>query len=288
MSVQRPRRSVLYMPASNARAMEKARDLPCDVVIFDLEDAVAPEQKDLAREQACAAVGGGGFGRRELVIRVNGLDTPWGAADLKAAAAAAPDAVLVPKVARAADVAAYDAALSSTSERTRLWAMIETARAVFRLEEIADAAATTRLSAWVMGTNDLAKETGARIAPGRAAFVGVLSLAVTAARMAGLTVLDGVFNGLDDDAGLEAECRQALELGFDGKTLIHPRQVDIANRVFSPSDEEVAFARAVIAAFADPANAGKGALRVDGRMAERLHLAGAEKTVAVADAIGAA
>jgi citrate lyase subunit beta/citryl-CoA lyase len=282
----RARRSVLYMPASNARAMEKARDLACDVVILDLEDAVAPDQKDLARDQACAAVAAGGFGKRELVVRVNGLDTPWGEKDLKAVAAAAPDAVLVPKVARAEDVASYHVALHAAPERTRLWAMIETARSLFHLEEIADSAASTRLSAWVMGTNDLAKETGAQIRPGRAAFLGTLGLAVAAGKMAGLTVLDGVFNGLEDDAGLEAECRQALEFGFDGKTLIHPRQIEIANRVFSPSPEDVAFARAVIAAFAAPENAGKGALRVEGKMAERLHLAGAEKVVAVAQAIG--
>jgi len=185
--------------------------------------------------------------------------------------------VLVPKVAGGADVARYDAFLAAAPQTTRLWAMIETARSLFRLEEIADAAAGTRLSAWVMGTNDLAKETVAQIRPGRAAFLGALGLAVAAARMARLTVLDGVFNGLEDDAGLEAECRQALEFGFDGKTLIHPRQVEIANRVFSPAPDEVAFARAVIAAFAEPQNAGKGALRVDGRMAERLHLAQAVK-----------
>ena len=287
MSHERPRRSVLYMPASNARAIEKARDLPCDVVILDLEDAVAPDQKNLARDQACAAVAAGGFGRRELVVRVNGLDTPWGEQDLKAVAAAAPDAVLVPKVDSAADVARYDALLRAAPPTTHLWAMIETTRSLFRLEEIADAASRTRLSAWVMGTNDLAKETGAQIRPGRAAFLGALGLAVAAARMARLTILDGVFNGLEDDVGLEAECRQALEFGFDGKTLIHPRQVEIANRVFSPGDEEVAFARAVIAAFAEPENAGKGALRVDGRMAERLHLDQSVKLVAVAEAIAA-
>ena len=285
--LSRPRRSVLYMPASNTRAIEKARELPCDGVILDLEDAVAPDQKELARAQACAAVAAGGFGRREVIIRVNGLDTPWGEADLRAAAAAGPDAVLVPKVAGAADVARYDALLTGAPDRTRLWAMIETARSLFRLEEIAEAAASTRLSAWVMGTNDLAKETGAQIRPGRSAFAGALGLAVAAARMARLTILDGVFNGLEDDEGLEAECRAALEFGFDGKSLIHPRQVEIANAVFSPEAGEVAFARAVIAAFADPANAGRGALRVDGRMAERLHLDQSVKLVAVAEAISA-
>lgn len=284
----RPRRSVLYMPASNLKALEKARTLPADAVILDLEDAVAPEAKETARAQAVEAVKAGGFGRREVVIRANGLDTPWGRDDLAAAAAAGPDAILVPKVGDAADVAAYDAAISSAPSHTRLWAMIETGRALFRLDEIASASKTSRMSCWVMGTNDLAKEMRCRQTADRAPFWGPLSLSVAAARAYGLTILDGVYNDIDNDAGLEAVCEQGVDFGFDGKTLIHPRQIDICNRVFSPTDAEVAWSRAVIAAFALPENAGKGAIRVEGRMAELLHLAQAERLVAVAAAIGEA
>lgn len=283
----RPRRSALYMPASNAKAIEKARSLPCDCVILDLEDAVAPESKAMAREQAVAAVQAGGFGGREVVIRVNGLDTPWGAEDLAAAAAAGPDAILVPKVNDAADVAAYDKAIASAPAATRLWAMIETGKAVFRLDEIAAASATSRLTTWVMGTNDLAKEMRARQTPGREPFLGLLGLSVAAARAYGLTILDGVYNDIDNDEGLAAVCEQGVDFGFDGKTLIHPRQVEICNRIFSPTEAEIAWAAAVIAAFALPENAGKGAIRVEGKMAELLHLAQAERLTAVAKAIAA-
>ena len=278
----RPRRSALYMPASNAKAIEKARSLPCDVVILDLEDAVAPDAKETAREQAVQAVKDGGFGRRELVIRVNGADTPWGEADLRAAAAARPDAILVPKVNSAADVAVYSAPLH---EDTDLWAMIETGRSLFALESIAAAAATTQLTTFVMGTNDLAKETRARITPGREPFFAALSLAVAAARIHGLTILDGVHNDIEDQNSLEAVCRQGVDFGFDGKTLIHPKQIDICNLVFSPAPAEVEFARAVIAAFALPENQGKGAIRVEGKMAELLHLEQSKRLVAVAEAI---
>jgi citrate lyase subunit beta / citryl-CoA lyase len=281
----RPRRSALYMPASNAKAVEKARTLDCDVVILDLEDAVAPDAKEVARRQAVEAIAAGGFGRREMVIRCNGLETPWGAEDLSAAAAAGPDAVLVPKVNDAAGVAAYGRALAAAPAHTALWTMIETCRSVFRLDEIAEASQASRLSAWVMGTNDLAKEMGARQTPGREPFHAALGLAVAAARANGLVILDGVYNGIDDDAGFEAVCEQGVDFGFDGKTLIHPRQVDICNRVFSPSEDDVTFARDVIAAFALPENVGKGAIRVNGRMAELLHLAQAHRLVAVADAI---
>jgi len=283
----RPRRSALYMPASNAKAIEKARSLPCDTVILDLEDAVAPEAKESARAQAVEAIRQGGFGRREMVIRCNGLDTPWGADDLAAAAQAGPHAILVPKVNDAADIAAYDAAIAAAPAVTRLWAMIETCRSVFKLEEIAAASRTSRLSTWVMGVNDLAKEMGARQTAGREPFVAALGLSVAAARAYGLNILDGVYNDLDDDTGFEAMCQQGVDFGFDGKTLIHPRQIEICNRMFSPSTAEIAFARAVVAAFALPQNAGQGALRVDGRMAERLHLAQAEQLLAVADAIAA-
>ena len=222
------------------------------------------------------------------MIRANGLDTPWGADDLAAAAKAGPDAVLVPKVNDAAGVAAYDAALKAAPAKTALWAMIETGRSLFRLEEIAAARASTRLTAWVMGTNDLAKEMRARQTPGREPFAAALGLAVAAARAYDLTILDGVYNGIDDDAGFEAICEQGVDFGFDGKTLIHPRQVDICNRVFSPAPADVAFAHAVIAAFALPENAGKGAIRVEGRMAELLHLGQAQRLVAVDAAIEAA
>ena len=283
----RPRRSALYMPASNARAIDKARALPCDVVILDLEDAVLPRDKVAARQAAVAAVRAGGFGAREVVVRVNALATPWGVDDLAAAAAAGPEAVLAPKIAGPADVAAYDRALGQAPAHTRLWTMIETAPAVFALEAIAAQAATTRLTGFVMGVNDLAREMGARQTPDRAPFWAALSLAVTAARAHGLVVLDGVHNEIEDLAALEAACRQGADFGFDGKTLIHPSHLAICNRAFTPAPREVAWARAVIAAFADPVNAGKGALRVEGRLAERLHRDQAVALVAVADAIAA-
>jgi len=285
--VHRPRRSALYMPASNPRAVEKARSLACDVVILDLEDSVLADLKPAAREAAVAALREGGFGRREVVVRVNALATPWGAGDLTAAAEAGPDAVLVPKVSSAADVEAANATLAGAPERTRLWVMIETCAAVFALAEIAAAAKRTRLSAFVMGINDLAKEMGARMPPERTPFHAALSLAVTAARGAGLAVLDGVHNEIEDLAALEAVCRQGRDFGFDGKTLIHPSHLEICNRAFTPAPADVAWSRAVIAAFDAPENAGKGALRVDGRLAERLHRDVAVKLVAVADAIEA-
>lgn len=281
----RPRRSVLYMPASNQKAIDKARTLPCDAVILDLEDAVAPEAKEIARAQAMDAVRLGGFGHREVIIRVNGLDTPWGAEDLVAAARAGPDAVLVPKINDGADIARYDARLDPAPPHTRLWAMIETARVLFHLEDVAASAATSRLACWVMGTNDLAKETGVRLTPRREPLFGPLSLSVAAARAYGLTILDGVYNGLDDPEGFAEQCQQGVEFGFDGKTLVHPSQIEPANAAFRPTQAEVAFARAVIAAFAQPENRDRGTIRVDGKMAERLHLAQAEKTVAVAQAI---
>ncbi len=284
----RPRRSVLYMPASNPRAIEKAKSLPCDAVILDLEDAVAPDVKDQARAAAVTAVKAGGFGRRELVIRVNGLDTPWGEADLKAAAEAGPDAVLVPKIGDAGDIARYDGRLSHAPATTRLWAMIETARSMFHLEGIGAAARTSRLAALCLGPNDLAKETGMRMTPGREPFFAAFSLTVAAAKAHGIVALDGPFGGIEDAAGLERECRQGRDFGFDGKTLIHPSQIDAANRAYSPDDAEVAHARAVIAAFAEPENAGRGAIRVNGRMAERLHLMEAERVVALAEAVGGA
>jgi citrate lyase subunit beta/citryl-CoA lyase len=222
------------------------------------------------------------------VIRANGLDTPWGQLDLELAALAGPDAILVPKVSSAADVAAYDRAIEKAPGHTSLWAMIETCAALFALDSIAQAAKTTRMTTWVMGTNDLAKEMRARQTPDRGPFHAALSLSVAAARLYGLTILDGVYNDIDNEEGLIAICEQGVDFGFDGKTLIHPKQVEICNRIFSPSETEVAWARAVIDAFALPENQGKGVIRVEGRMAELLHLAQAQSLVAVAAAIAEA
>jgi len=286
-ALARPRRSLLYLPASNARAIEKARSLPVDVVILDLEDAVAPDMKDEARDAAVKAVREGGFGTRELVVRVNGLDTPWGEADLAAVAGAAPDAVLVPKVDRASDIAAYDHWLAKAPPELALWAMIETCASVAQLYAIAGAAETSRLAAFVMGTNDLAKESRARLLPGRLPFLPVLSLAVFAARSQGLVVIDGVCNEFRDLDAFRAEAQQGVELGFDGKTLIHPDQIAPCNEAFSPTAEESAWARTVIDAFALPENAGRGAIKVDGKMVELLHLEQARRLVAIAEAIAA-
>jgi citrate lyase subunit beta/citryl-CoA lyase len=284
----RPRRSALYMPASNARAVDKARQLPCDVVILDLEDAVAPEMKVEARAAAVAQVMAGGFARREVVVRINALSTPWGEADLAEIAKAGPDAVLVPKIGSAQDVALYDAALGAAAPATRLWAMIETCPAVLDLSAIAAASQTTRLAAFVMGVNDLAKEMRARQTPDRAAFLPFLSQSVAAARAHGLIALDGVHNEIEDLGALEAVCRQGADFGFDGKTVIHPSHIAACNRLFAPPSEDVAWARAVVEAFARPENAGKGALRVDGRLAEHLHLAESRRLIAVSEAIEAA
>jgi citrate lyase subunit beta/citryl-CoA lyase len=278
----RPRRSALYLPASNARAVDKARTLPCDVVILDLEDAVAPEAKSEAREAAVAAVRAGGFGRRELVIRTNGLDTPWGAEDLAAASQAAPDAVLAPKVSSAQDLAAARTALAGGPP---LWAMIETCAAIFRLPEIAAASGDARVETWVIGTNDLAKEMRCPQTVEREPLLTALSLSLMAARAQGLAILDGVFNEIGDLDGLARQCAQGAAYGFDGKTLIHPGQVETANRAFTPAADAVAWARTIVAAFADPGNAGKGVLKVDGKMVERLHHAEALRLLAVADAI---
>jgi citrate lyase subunit beta/citryl-CoA lyase len=284
MIQSRPRRSALYMPASNAKAIEKARGLACDVVILDLEDAVAPENKAAARAAAVAAIRDGGFGGRALVLRVNALDTPWGADDLAAAIAARPDAVLVPKIDDGAAVRRYDAALGEAD--VALWTMIETARAMTRLGDIADAAADTRMTAWVIGTNDLAKEMRATLDATRAPFLGLLALAVAAARGAGLAILDGVYNDIGDAAGFVGQCAQGAAFGFDGKTLIHPSQIAPCNAAFTPGAEAVTRALAIVAAFADPANAGRNAILVDGRMIERLHLEEAEQLLALVAAVG--
>lgn len=276
----RRRRSALYLPASNLRAINKARTLACDVVILDLEDAVAPDMKATARDQAVTAVRAGGFGDRELVVRVNGLDTEWGAEDLRAMAAVGPDAILVPKIDDAAAIARYSAVLGDGGPP--LWAMIETAISVFRLEAIAATGHDGSLAALVMGTNDLAKEMGAQPDVLRTPFLGVLGLAVAAARAHGLAILDGVFNDIEDRAGLEVQLRQAVAFGFDGKTLIHPGQIGLCNAVLTPDAAAVAAAEQIVAAFDDPENAGKGAIRLDGRMVERLHLHQARRTIMAA------
>ena len=285
----RPRRSCLYMPGANERALEKARSLPADTLLLDLEDAVAPEAKLTAREAIVNAVKAGGYGHREIVVRMNGLATEWGADDLKAAASCGAQAVLAPKVESAADIVALDKALTEAGAAADfgLWVMIEMPKAILRIEEIAAASEITRLTTFVMGTNDLAKEYRARMTPDRIAFQTALQLSVAAARGWGLTAIDGVFNDIKDEDGLVVECEQGRDLGFDGKTLIHPSQLDTANRVFAPSHNDVEQAKAVIEAFADPANAGKGVLKVNGKMTELLHLDEARRTVAMDEAIRA-
>lgn len=276
----RPRRSVLYMPGANVRALEKARTLDADALILDLEDAVAPDAKEAARANVCAAVRAGGYGRREVVVRINGLDTPWGEADLAAVAQAGPDAVLVPKISQPRDL---DAVAAHT--QLPVWAMMETPAAIFDARAIA---AHPRLAVLVMGTNDLVKELHAARVPGRAPLVTALQTCVLAARAAGKPILDGVYNDIQDAAGFRAECEQGRDFGFDGKTLIHPSQIGTANDVFAPSPDAVAEARKVIAAFEAPENAGKGVVTVDGRMVELLHAQEARRLVALAQAIAAA
>ncbi len=282
----KPLRSVLYMPASNPRALEKAKSLPADAVVFDLEDAVAPDNKAKAREQACAAAKAGGYGRRDVVIRTNGMDTPWGRDDLDAAVKAGPDAVLVPKISSSEEVAAISQAMTEAGAKdTTLWVMMETPLAMLDAGAIAAASAGSRLACFVMGTNDLAKETRARLTPGRGAMVAWLSMCVAAARAYGLSILDGVFNDFTDDDGLRAECRHGLDLGMDGKTLIHPRQIGICNEVFSPSAEDVDWARRIVAQFGRPENAAVNVMSIDGKMVERLHADMARRVIALADAM---
>lgn len=282
--IARPRRSALYLPASNARAVDKARTLPCDVVILDLEDSVAPDGKVEARAGVVEAVKAGGFGAREVVIRVNGLDTPWGAADLAAAAVARPDAVLVPKVSSPDHLSAVRARLG---EHLPIWAMIETCAAIFRLEALGAASVNVGVEAWVMGSNDLAKEMRCALTVDREPLLTALSMSLMAARAHRLTILDGVFNEIADAEGLARQCAQGAAFGFDGKSLIHPSQVDPANAAFTPDPNAVAWAQTVVGAFEQPENAGKGVLKVEGRMVERLHFAEAERLLGVAEAIAA-
>jgi len=280
-----PRRSVLYMPSSNERALEKAKTLPVDGLILDLEDAVAPDAKPGARENACAAAASGEYGHRELTIRVNGLGTEWHDADLEAACAAGPHGIVVPKVGSAQEVRDLVAAMErhGAPDHTRLWAMVETPGAVLGARDIAGA--SDRLAVLVLGTNDLVKELGARFVPGRAPVLTALSLVVLAAREAGVAVLDGVFNDVKDAEGFVAECAQGRDLGFDGKTLIHPGQVEPCNTAFAPSAAEVEDARGVLAAW--EAGAGTGVVTHNGRMVENLHVEVAQRVLATDEAIRA-
>jgi citrate lyase subunit beta/citryl-CoA lyase len=283
----RPRRSVLYMPGSNQRALEKAKSLPVDALILDLEDAVSPDAKEQARENACAAAQSGAYGWREVTIRVNGIGTRWHEEDLRAAAEAGPDGIVVPKVNTAHEVRQLVAAMEAAGapERTALWAMVETPQAMLHCEEIA--AASERLTVLVMGTNDLAKELRAAHVPGRQPLLSGLGLCLLAARATGTAILDGVFNDVRDAEGFAAECRQSRELGFDGKTLIHPGQVEPCNAAFAPTAAEVEEAHGIVAAWEEASARGEGVATFEGRMIENLHVETAQRVLAVHDAIRA-
>lgn len=288
----RPRRSLLFMPGSNARALEKARSLPVDGLILDLEDAVAPDAKAQARDQVTEAVAARAFGRREVLIRINALDTPWWIDDLGMAAKVRPDGVLVPKVSSVADLAAVADRLTEASadQGIRVWAMIETAFAILRAEELSAQArdSNMRLAGFVMGPNDIARETRIRMVPGRATMLPAYMHCILAARAHGLDILDGPYGDIANAQGFAEECAQSRDMGFDGKTLIHPSQIEACNTVFTPPAGEVAHARRIVDAFAQPENARRGAIQLDGRMVERLHAEMAERTLAIADAIAAA
>jgi citrate lyase subunit beta/citryl-CoA lyase len=282
----RPRRSVLYMPAANERALEKAKTIPADAIIFDLEDAVAPDAKPEARRKAVASVRSSEYGNRELTIRCNGLDTEWGAADIAAAGAAGPSAVVIPKVDSLGTLDEVSKRLDAAGAPpdVMIWPMIETPRAIFEARTLA---AHPRVAVLIMGTNDLAKELRSPIVPGRHPLLPHLATALLAGREAGKVVIDGVYNDVKNAEGFAAECVQGMEMGFDGKTLIHPSQVDPANDTWAPSAEEVEYAGRVIAAFDDAVAAGQGVVTVDGRMIENLHVDNARRVLAVAAAIDA-
>jgi citrate lyase subunit beta/citryl-CoA lyase len=287
----RPRRSTLYMPGANARAMEKAKTLPCDAVILDLEDAVAPDAKATAREQVMTAIAARGFGAREVIVRINGLDTAWWLEDLGAAAKAHPDGILVPKVSEPAHLETVASRLIdiAADHKIHVWAMIETPLAIINAAEIAAMARDReiRLAGFVMGTNDLAKETRARQVPGRGSMLSWLATAVLAAHAHGIDILDGVYNDIADAEGFRRECAQGRDMGFDGKTLVHPSQIAPCNAAFSPTDDEIAQARRIIAIFELPENQARGVIQMDGRMIERMHADIARRTVALADGIAA-
>jgi citrate lyase subunit beta/citryl-CoA lyase len=279
------------MPGSNARALEKAKTLPADGVILDLEDSVAPDAKESARQQVADLVKAGGFGTREVFIRTNGFDTSWFTDDLTAAAHAAPDGIVVPKISSPGQLETIGQRLldMGTDHKTRIWAMIESPLAVFNVLSLAACArdSEARLAGFVMGTNDLAKDTRARQVPGRWPMIGWLMNVIAAARIHGIDVLDGVYNNIGDAEGFVKECEQGRDMGFDGKTLIHPNQIAPCNTVFTPSDDEVKWARTMIAAFNLPENKSKGVVSIDGKMVERLHADMAKRTVAIADAAAA-
>ncbi|MCA0247782.1 MAG: CoA ester lyase [Proteobacteria bacterium] len=281
----RPRRSVLYMPGANTRALEKARSLPADALIFDLEDAVAPDAKEAARANVVAAAQSKGYGKREIAIRCNGLSTQWGKADIAAIAKSGADAVLVPKVETAAEVASVVAQLDAAGapKSMAVWAMMETPKGILRADEVAGS--HPRLTLFVMGTNDLVKDMRARHTPMRLPMVTALGLGMLAARAHGLTILDGVYNDIQDAEGFRAVCQQGLEMGFDGKTLIHPSQVEPCNEVFAPSAAELEMAGKIVTAFKAAQAEGKGVVTVDGRMIENLHVEQAERALALATAI---
>ena len=285
----RPRRSLLFMPGSNARALEKARLLPADGLILDLEDAVAPDAKATARDQIATAVAAKGYGHREVLVRINALDSPWWLDDIAMAAKVKPDGILVPKVSSVEDIKAIADRLSDLNAdmAIRVWIMIETARGVLHAEELAAQAhdSETRLAGFVFGPNDISRETGIRMLPGRSTMIPMITHCILAARVHGLVVLDGPYSDIANIDGFAQECAQARDLGFDGKTLIHPGQIDACNATFTPPADDVAQARAILAAFERPENRGRGAIQLDGRMVERLHAEIAKKTIAIADAI---
>jgi citrate lyase subunit beta/citryl-CoA lyase len=287
----RPRRSLLFMPGSNARALEKGRSLPADGLILDLEDAVAADAKSDAREQVAKAVAADGYGGRELLIRINGLDTPWWSDDVAMAGQAAPDGIVVPKVSSVEDLITVTNRLAEVGAdpSLKVWAMIETARAVLDADKLAGSSrgSHSRLAGFVFGPNDMARETRIRMVPGRATMLPMIAHCILATRAHGLEILDGPYSDFSNAAGFAQECEQARDLGFDGKTLIHPGQIEACNTIFTPPVEEVVQARKIIAAFAQPENAGRGAIQIDGRMVERLHAEMARRTIEIADAIAA-
>jgi citrate lyase subunit beta / citryl-CoA lyase len=287
----RPRRSPLFMPGSNARALEKARNLPADVIILDLEDSVAPDAKGLARDQIAQAIAAKGFGKREVWVRTNSLDTAWWVDDAAMAGQAKPDGILVPKVSSVEDLKAIGDRLSAIDAHPsiKVWAMIETSRAVLDADKLAAASRDpkTRLAGFVFGPNDIARETRIRMQPGRAAMIPMMTHCILATRAHGLEIFDGPYSDFSNVDGFGQECTQGRDLGFDGKTLIHPGQIEACNAIFTPPEEEIAQARKIIAAFEQPENASRGAIRLDGQMVERLHADMARRTIAIADAIAA-
>lgn len=286
-TVSRPRRSVLYMPGSNARALEKARTLAADALILDLEDAVSPDAKEEARRQVCDAVKAGGYGNRELLVRVNGLGTPWGYADVAAAAACGADAILIPKVESADAVRQVEAIMvaNGAPASMAIWCMMETPRGMLKAEEIANA--TPRMGGFVMGTSDLAKDLHCLHTRDRLPMITGLGLCLLAARAYNLAIVDGVYLDLNDDEGFAFSCQQGLELGFDGKTLIHPKTIEAANTVFAPSEKEIEWSRKIIAAHAEASAQGKGVVVVDGKLVENLHVENARRIVTLAEQITA-